>query len=117
MAEILIRNGADLNYQGSYKMRPIQHSVIDNNLEITKLLLLNGADANVQDDNEDLLPPLHFAVCEKQLEIVKLLIEHGADVNLVEDDRTPLHFASTVNENREMVELLLQKGANLETDK
>ena len=31
VAQILIRNGANVNHQGSDKMRPIQHSVMDKN--------------------------------------------------------------------------------------
>lgn len=59
---------------------PLHVAVMKNSLEITKLLVGNGADPNIRDKLGR--TPLHMAILKTQLhkilEIVKLLIDNGA---------------------------------------
>jgi ankyrin repeat protein len=77
---------------------------------IVSLLLENGANVNVKD--EDGCTPLHFASMEGQDAVVSLLLENGADVNAKNDyGNTPLHKAG-YNGHEAVVSLLLEKGAD-----
>jgi hypothetical protein len=101
------------------------------------LVLLQLVDPNVLSGNEDaplregetrvtplhhladLADPFDYSTHENQLILAKQLIEHGANVNAVSSPhcKTPLHmacFASNVT-NLDFVELLLEKGANPNT--
>jgi ankyrin repeat protein len=88
--------------------RPLRRAARDGDLETAILLLLIGADPNVQDILGD--TPLHLAVKKYNLGIVKVLLEHGADPN-VQDicGWTPLH---TADGNLEMIKVLLGHGAD-----
>ena len=60
---------------------------------MVKLLVENGANINVTDDDAE--TPLHVAAEDGTLEIVKYLVEKGANVNAVnEDGRTPAEEAA-----------------------
>ena len=58
---------------------------------------------------------LYAASCNNDVAEVEALLRQGADVDYVEPDwkTTPLHCAA-INGHREIVILLLQRGANLE---
>lgn len=58
--------------------------------------------------------PLCNAIVKGDLETVKKFIEYGADVNETSNGTTPLMFAARYNKV-EIIKLLLEKGARLET--
>ncbi|MBI4852851.1 MAG: ankyrin repeat domain-containing protein [Acidobacteria bacterium] len=79
--------------------------------EIIYLLLKNGANVNV--DNENGWTPLMEAVSQNDLDTTSLLIDYGADVNASNSiGWTPLMQASR-NGNLDIVELLLNKNADV----
>ncbi|MGK7939376.1 MAG: ankyrin repeat domain-containing protein, partial [Crocosphaera sp.] len=81
----------------------------EENLEVVKLLINQGASVNVAD--EEGKSPLHYAV-RTETKIAKVLIDNQANINaLDEDSKTPLVRATDVG-NLEGVELLIKKGAN-----
>ena len=81
----------------------------NDNLDIVRLLLANGADINKAD--YDGRTPLYLACRNDNLDIVRLLLANGADINKADyDGRTPLLWACRYNKP-EIVELLLNKGA------
>ncbi|WP_342189704.1 ankyrin repeat domain-containing protein [Spiroplasma endosymbiont of Dilophus febrilis] len=82
-----------------------------NNLEIAELLIDNGADVNLQDEND--ATPLYYAISTNNKEMVQLLINKGANIkNITKNGLTPLYYA-IILDNKEMVQLLIEKGANV----
>ena len=80
-----------------------------------RLLLENGADANVTDN--DLQTPLHIAIMGSMHSVVKLLCGAKADLSLgckaFGKDNTALHQA-TILRDTEMIKLLVSHGANVD---
>ncbi|KAF3071433.1 hypothetical protein CFAM422_006202 [Trichoderma lentiforme] len=79
--------------------------------DITKMLLENGADVNIQDWR--LKTPLSRAVLGRQNEIAILLLDNGANSEIVDyQGRTPLWYAAEMGE-ADMVKLLATMGADI----
>jgi ankyrin repeat protein len=97
----------NLNEIRDYNGRTLLHWTVNLNLkEETLILLQDGADPNVKDDDGQ--TPLHISGPE----IAQLLIKYGADVNARDRlGRTPLHYAK----NPDLARLLLEAGANPDT--
>jgi ankyrin repeat protein len=79
--------------------------------EIATLLLQHGMNPNHRTWHEVTL--LHDMAQEGNLPKARLLLDHGADINAVDDEyrSTPLGMAARWGQ-REMVELLLERGAD-----
>jgi ankyrin repeat protein len=76
LAKLAIDKGADVNYNNKL---PLRKSVWNNNTEITKLLLDNGAIVD-DDDDDDYRQNLYKAIDNNNTEITKLLLNKGAPV-------------------------------------
>ena len=105
--------------------------VRNDNVEIAKLLIENGADVNAKTKHKTWtkfgkvvnsptvsIPaqstPLYIAIINNYIKTSKLLIENGADVNAKDaKGHTPLHFAK----NLEIVKLLIKNGADVNAGK
>ena len=76
------------------------------------MLFDRGANANAKlRDGETLL---HWAVRYTESTVVATLLDHGADINAAEYDHgwTPLHLAARSDQHKEVVALLLERGAD-----
>ena len=94
---------ADINLN-----RKLRSAVFENNLELIKKYLAEGADPNARDGGGN-DTPLHWA---QHLEAIKLLLEAGADPNARDNEgRTSLHKAAERG-NEEIVVALLEAGAD-----
>ena len=94
---------------------PLLTAVSMNNLEISKILLSKGAQANMQILNKY---SLHTSVWNNNLEITKLLLEEGAKTNEINKElRTPLHIAvsqtNALNYDTDILDLLLEYSSDI----
>ena len=81
-------------------------------LEIVKLLLEKGAEVDPKVENSG-MKPLASACGAGHFEIAKLLIEKGADAKEADKDGTNYLTLATCGPSRALVELLLERGADV----
>ena len=109
-------------------LTPLLYAARENCLACVEVLIANGADINLPDP--DLVSPLHLAIMNANWDIAKRLIDAGADVNQWDlFGESPLFTIlgnytrkdggrgtsidpAPVATGREIVDLLLAKGAN-----
>jgi hypothetical protein len=85
----------------------------NNNSEMVKYFVENGADVNTIGNNGE--TPLYLAVFFNKLDLVTYLVEHGADVNTTDDfGKPPLHVAAS-NNKLDIVKYLVEHGADVNT--
>ena len=98
----------DINAKNKDGYKPLHRAVIQNDLEMIRLLIENGADVNSKEDKYGATPLIVAAQLDHP-EIAKLLIENGADIN-VKDYKgwTTLH-KSTRRGSLEISKLLIEK--------
>ncbi|GBN05336.1 Serine/threonine-protein phosphatase 6 regulatory ankyrin repeat subunit B [Araneus ventricosus] len=139
--EELIKYNADVNYP-FFGKTPLHLAVLNNTIEVVKVLIKNGAQVDAEDKSG--FTPLCLAVKNNDKEVVEMLIENGANINakdgyplfsaisqgfydIVEilmqnekikinmqivNDITPLHVAAELGQ-RVIVETLIIKGADV----
>ncbi|KAF9774234.1 hypothetical protein IL306_007804 [Fusarium sp. DS 682] len=117
VARMLIESGEDVLARSKTGQLYFIDVVLKGNLDGIRFLLENGAPANAQitDGNVIGIYIIVHAVKKNNIELARLILDHGADVNaqdLTRGDILPsvLHMAIT-NNNPEMVGLLLDRGA------
>ncbi|MBS1826110.1 MAG: ankyrin repeat domain-containing protein [Acidobacteria bacterium] len=92
---------------------PLHCAVIGNRKDLVRLLLERDADPNIRCEG-DCATPAHFAAEKANLDILRLLLDHGADPIGAGDyhELEVIGWACCFGTgNREVVDLLLQKGA------
>ena len=93
---------------------PLHLSGILGSLEITQILLEQGADVNAK--SKEGWTALNEAVQKNDLKMAKLLVSYGANLNAQLDSplgKTTLHIAVKYG-NKEMVKMLLENGAEID---
>lgn len=89
---------------------PLHYAAKHGHYDCIKLLIDNGADVNVE-SNEN--TPLQYALYYNHIECIIILIKNGADPNVTYGcGQTPLHYVSS-NGNNEYIKLFLEKGADV----
>lgn len=108
--QYLINKGANVNNVDAHGSTPLIEAVAEQNIELCKLLIDNGAEVNVF-RNIDLASPLHISAQIGNFEIMQLLLQSGATVNNQnQQDKTALHLACASG-NSKCVKLLLESKA------
>lgn len=126
--KLLIDNGADITARDNNGLSALYYAVVANNTEAINLLIDKGADVNQkivfgkEGDRKEENTLLSFTVMqdlinkntlpEKQqatLDTIQLLIDLGADVNA----GFPLYYAAFTVKSKEIVQLLLNNGADV----
>ena len=80
-----IAEGADVNAPDeNLNITPLAWSVLHGQTEAARLLIENGADVNIKDDDGSI--PLHGAVVFGRADVAKLLIENGANLQARNND-------------------------------
>ena len=115
-ADLLRRNGADLDVRGRDGTNPFHAAGHSGDFEVVqKLIEYDPAGIHAVDEGGS--TPLLLASDGRYFKdgsVVRLLLEHGADINGQSSGGwTPLHWAS-LNGALEVVRLLLERGVDLE---
>jgi|WetSurMetagenome_2_1015567.scaffolds.fasta_scaffold24871_1 uncharacterized protein len=77
LTELLIKNGANVNFQDAYGVAPIHGAARTNKLDVIKVLLENKADINLPTTTGK-ETPLHYAARFNNPDVVKYLLDKGA---------------------------------------
>lgn len=89
---------------------PLYRSVVSNQVNSVKVLIEQGANANIQNRLGE--SPLHQAAYNNFIDIAEVLLANGADPNLAQHDGdTPLHLAC-MRGHLEMAQLLMKYQAD-----
>ena len=114
--KLLLKYGAEVNAKYKYGQSPLHMAVRTeiNNEVVIKLLLTHGADMNARNDLN--YTPLLEAFSDSRFEFnsenIKLLLKNGADPNVCQFV-TPLFYAVQNKNYADIVQLLLELGANV----
>jgi ankyrin repeat protein len=113
-AEVLIKRGANVNVVAKDGSTPLYKAVLNNKVEMARLLLRHGANPNaIITKSQNSLSPLAVAVSiggYGDVAMVELLLAHGANANVVGTaGTTPLHYACQAK----IAVLLIDHGANV----
>jgi ankyrin repeat protein len=88
---------------------PLHHAAAFGTIDTLKLLIAKGAD--VKAVNRRKAQPLHWTIGDAVR--VKMLLDNGVDPNATTGDgRTALYLATLAENNFDVIQLLLSKGAN-----
>lgn len=110
----------DVNQTDELGRLPFSEAVATGFIEGCKVLLEHGADINAQ--NKDDLGYTLLIVASRnrlpsskdQLNMINFLLENGADIEGTDKVNGTALIGATVDANKEVVELLLEKGANVD---
>ena len=118
VAELLHRNGADVDVRDYYADTPLCEACQAGVTDVAQWLLNHGADVNAQGCRSG--HPLYLAAYYGYLKEVQILIKHNADIHIrYEFGHTPLHAAASPNSRRDqadIMQVLLDHGAIIDAE-
>lgn len=120
LAGLFIEKGAEINAPSEDGRTPLTFAAYSRNPEeMSKFLVLNGADVNPEPCKNDksctcgpiFSTPLHTAVQRGHIGMTKVLVSNGAKTNIYDNEGlAPIHRA-VQSGNLELVEYLIDNGA------
>lgn len=117
VAQILLDNGSDINYQSKLGgWTPLIRSINNKHFDVARMLIERGADVNAKTIHGN--NAVWFAVMRKSPEILVKLLAAGAHVNDSEGAQASALVMSTGVDSFECAQILVRHGADFErTDK
>jgi ankyrin repeat protein len=115
LVALLLDKGADVNLRPPNSEPALSQAIGNNQQDIARLLVEKGADINERGNwSESLLMRLIGYNNEGNKELVRLFIEKGADINAIDEGsgETPLTRTISYGDNKGMLALLLEQGAD-----
>jgi len=119
--EKLINNGIDINKRNIYGKTPLMRASELYDFSILKVLIKNGADVNLQDNNGDTTlfyvvnnyyDSEHLSDFYKYKNRFEYLLRKQANIDIQNNDGTTLLMLAVSRGDVELVHYLIQKGAN-----
>lgn len=113
LVQLLLEHNADVNLTSKDGSTPLHLAILEDALEIVKLLLNKRYKCETSHCMHDVGTPLILACSMNNYHVVEMLVQHGAAVNQVGDvGQTALQCACK-QDNINIVRLLLEKGAEI----
>ena len=112
IAKLLLDHGADTTFTTSSGKTAMSMASFFGHVEMVELLIQHHAPWDIPSKSG--LYPIHSAVSGGNLEVVRYFLDRGVSVDLGETSTkwTPLMRGVVVETSREIVELLLERGAS-----
>lgn len=116
MTATLLSFGAKLEAKNQNKRTPLYYAVKEKKYKLLKMLLKQGASAASlpSSDSAQTESPFILAVKEGNYEAVRLMTKYAEDLPQQTLDEGLFHLPSKSKKGKELLELLLRSGANLE---
>ncbi|MDN3588886.1 ankyrin repeat domain-containing protein [Pedobacter aquatilis] len=110
---LIFQNPASVNQFSDDGFTPLGLACYFGHEELSKFLVLKGADVNLASKNGFNVFPIHSAVAANNINITKMLLDAGAYPNVCQKaGLAPLHTAAQLG-NIELIILLLEHGAEV----
>jgi ankyrin repeat protein len=111
IVEFLLQNGADvsLSARNAQKVTALHGAVARRDVEIVKMLLEAGADADARQERG--FVPLHDAAANGSAPLVKLLLKHGAQADAKADDGKTAGDMASERGHKDIAEMLKKATA------
>src|SRR5712664_129094 len=106
IVEYLLKNGADVktSARNAQKVTALHGAVARRDVEIVRMLLEAGADANARQERG--FVPLHDAAANGHADLVELLLKHGARADAKTDDGKTAGEMAAERGHKELAEML-----------
>ncbi|WP_265032766.1 ankyrin repeat domain-containing protein [Wolbachia endosymbiont (group A) of Sicus ferrugineus] len=110
IAELLIKNGSNIDFQDEDGDTLLHNAAHNGNIEEIEFLTENSANTDIK--NAQGVTPLHRAAIRFQVDTIKLLAAKGAKIDIIDNlGQTPLHIAAHLGSEKTIL-ALIELGAD-----
>jgi ankyrin repeat protein/beta-lactamase regulating signal transducer with metallopeptidase domain/Tol biopolymer transport system component len=113
VAELLIQKGAEIDAKNKDGLTALHYAVSGRDIDTARLLIAQGADVNAKLQGPWGWTPLHYGAYYGAKDLVLLLLDHGADINAQTANGTMPSMMAAQRGHEDVVRLLIDKGAAL----
>jgi ankyrin repeat protein len=110
--KLLVQFGANVNLKDQYGFSSLYIASSEGYTDIVSFLLRNNAKVDTICEQSGNSTPLMIASIYDHPDVVTLLIHHNADIEAKDDEGRTALFQAALNKNKEVISILLKKGAN-----